>query len=92
MWTRDPQVFRGIPQYVQENVGIIAQIWKRPIPDGGMTFPYFTEYRPALGPTQPPIQWISGALSQRVKRTRRQSTRHNSFTSQYLLNIADYVQ
>jgi hypothetical protein len=24
--------------------------------------------RPALGPTQPPIQWVTGALSLRVKR------------------------
>jgi hypothetical protein len=31
-----------------------------------------TASRPALGPTQPPIQWVSGALSLGVKRPRRE--------------------
>jgi hypothetical protein len=30
-------------------------------------FIFTTTYRPALGPTQPPIQWLSGALSLGVK-------------------------
>jgi hypothetical protein len=30
-------------------------------------FLFFTERRPALGPTQPPIQWVPGALSPGVK-------------------------
>jgi hypothetical protein len=29
--------------------------------------------RPALGPTQPPIQWVSGALSPGVKRPGREA-------------------
>jgi hypothetical protein len=34
---------------------------------------FTTEYRPALGPTQPPIQWVRGALSLRVKRPGREA-------------------
>jgi hypothetical protein len=38
------------------------------IPDRGIGF-FFEPpaSRPALGPTQPPIQWVSGVLSQGVK-------------------------
>jgi hypothetical protein len=32
-----------------------------------------TESRPALGPTQPPIQWVRGALSPMVKRPGREA-------------------
>jgi hypothetical protein len=32
---------------------------------------YSTAPRPALGPTQPPIQWIQGALSSEIRRHRR---------------------
>jgi hypothetical protein len=32
-----------------------------------------TESRPALGPTQPPIQWVTGALSLGVKRPGREA-------------------
>jgi hypothetical protein len=31
-------------------------------------FIFATAFRPALGPTQPPIQWVPGALSSGVKR------------------------
>jgi hypothetical protein len=31
---------------------------------------FSTSSRPALGPTQPPIQWVAGALSPGVKRPR----------------------
>jgi hypothetical protein len=34
------------------------------------TFPLPSAPRPALGPTQPPIQWVPGALSPGVKRGR----------------------
>jgi hypothetical protein len=38
------------------------------IPDKGDIFVFSKASRPALGPTQPPIQWVLGALSPRVKR------------------------
>jgi hypothetical protein len=36
-------------------------------------FLFATVYRPALEPTQPPIQWVPGALSLGVKRPGRES-------------------
>jgi hypothetical protein len=35
------------------------------VPVGGKIFLLSTSSRPVLGPTQPPIQWVPGALSQR---------------------------
>jgi hypothetical protein len=36
-------------------------------------FLFATTLRPALGPTQPPIQWVSGALSLVVKQSGREA-------------------
>jgi hypothetical protein len=41
---------------------------------------YFKSSRPALGPIQPPIQWILGSLSLRVKRPGHE-TDHSTSTS-----------
>jgi hypothetical protein len=43
-------------------------------------FLFFTSSRPALGPTQPPIQWVPGALSLGVKRPGREAD-HSPSTS-----------
>jgi hypothetical protein len=40
---------------------------------GGEFFLFTTASRTALGPTQPPIQWVSGALSLGVKRPGREA-------------------
>jgi hypothetical protein len=37
------------------------------IPRGGKIFLHSTVSRLALGPTQPPIQWVLGVLSQGIK-------------------------
>jgi len=36
-------------------------------------FLFITASRTALGPTQPPIQWVAGALSLRAKRPGREA-------------------
>jgi hypothetical protein len=41
----------------------------------GKIFLYSTQSIPALGPNQPPIQWVSGALSPGVKRMGREGDR-----------------
>jgi hypothetical protein len=41
---------------------------------GGLgIFLFTTAFRTALGPTQPPIQWVLGALSLGVKRPEREA-------------------
>jgi hypothetical protein len=42
-------------------------------PDTVKSFLFSTSSRPTLGPTQPPIQWVPGALSPGVKRQGRES-------------------
>jgi hypothetical protein len=37
------------------------KIWVR-LPDGAVFFLFATAFKPSLGPTQPPIQWISESL------------------------------
>jgi hypothetical protein len=39
-------------------------------PAGAEDFPLTSVSRPALGPTQPPVQWVPGVLSPGVKRGR----------------------
>jgi hypothetical protein len=41
------------------------------IPDGGKIFLFSTASRPALRPTQPPMQWVLRALPPGVKRQGR---------------------
>jgi hypothetical protein len=52
-------------------------IWAgRPVFDsrrGQEIFLYSTKFRPALGATQSPVQWVQGALSLDVKRPRREA-------------------
>jgi hypothetical protein len=43
------------------------------IPSKGKIFLFSTAYRPILGPTQPPIQWVRGALSHGVNRQGREA-------------------
>jgi hypothetical protein len=39
-------------------------------PAGQRTFPLASVSRPALRPTQPPVQWVPGVISPEVKRGR----------------------
>jgi hypothetical protein len=43
------------------------------VPRGGKNFHFSISSRPALGATQPPIQWVPGALSPGVKRPGRKA-------------------
>jgi hypothetical protein len=49
-----------------------------------------TTSRTALGPTQPPIQWVLGALSLGVKRPRREAD-HSSPSSTEVKNAWSYT-
>jgi hypothetical protein len=49
-------------------------------PGGVKNFLFYTSSRPVLGPTQPPIQRVPGALSQGVQRPGREAN-HSSATS-----------
>jgi hypothetical protein len=42
-------------------------------PDGVKNFLFFTSSKPVTGPTQPPIQWVPGALSPEVTRPGREA-------------------
>jgi len=45
--------------------------------------------RPDLGPTQPPIQWVPGALSLRIKRQEREDD-HSPQSSTEIKNAWSY--
>jgi hypothetical protein len=52
-------------------------------------FLFATASRPALGPTQPPIQWLSEALSPEVKRPGREADQSPLSISE--VNAWDYT-
>jgi len=47
-------------------------------------------FRPALGPTQPPIQWVTGVLSLGVKRPGREAN-HSPPSSAEIKNACGYI-
>jgi hypothetical protein len=53
-------------------------------------FLFFIMFRPALGPTQPPIQWVSGALRVGVKQPGRE-TDHSPPYSAEAKNACSYT-
>jgi hypothetical protein len=60
-------------EYAAWNVGIrdIAtgyRLYDRGVGVRVKNFHFFISFRQALGPTQPPIQWVPGVLSTGVKR------------------------
>jgi hypothetical protein len=72
-WTEKQKVFKLMLVImiirIRDSSYDIATRWME-----GVRFPveskdllYSTKFRPALGPTQPPIQWVPGALSPKVK-------------------------
>jgi hypothetical protein len=46
-------------------------------PAGQRIFPLTCVFRPALGPTQPPVQWVPGVLSPGVKARPGRDTDHS---------------
>jgi hypothetical protein len=53
-------------------------------------FLFATAFRPALGPTQPPIQWVQGALSPGLKRPGREDD-HSPPQSAEVKNAWNYT-
>jgi hypothetical protein len=53
-------------------------------------FIFTTDSIPALGPTQPPIQWVAGTLSLGVKRQGREAD-HSLPTSAEVMNTWSYI-
>jgi hypothetical protein len=53
-------------------------------------FLFTTAFRTTLGPTQPPIQWVPGALSLRVKRPGREAD-HSLLSSAESMNAWSYT-
>jgi hypothetical protein len=54
------------------------------------TFLFTTASRTALEPTQPPIQWVSDALSLEVKRPGREAD-HTPSSSAEVKNVCSYI-
>jgi hypothetical protein len=59
-------------------------------PGRGKNFLFPTLFRPVLGPTQPPIQWVPGALPPAVKRPGREAD-HSPPTSAEVKNTYIYT-
>jgi hypothetical protein len=50
-------------------------------PAGAKDFSLFSVSRPALGPTQPPVQWVPGVLSPRIKARPGRDADHSPLSS-----------
>jgi hypothetical protein len=53
---------------------------------GQRIFPLASVSRPALGPTQPPVQWVPGALSPGVKARPGRDSDHSPPSSAEVVN------
>jgi hypothetical protein len=53
-------------------------------------FPFVTACRPALGPTQPPVQWVPGVVYRGVKRSGREAD-HSPPSSVEVKNAWSYT-
>jgi len=62
------------------------------VPGGGNDGIFFfaTAFKPALGQTEPPIQWVLGALTARVKHTGREAD-HSAPSSDEFNNAWSYT-
>jgi hypothetical protein len=83
MKSRDSSV--GIATGYRLEIGVLGFDFKREL---GI-FLFTTASRPALGPTQPPIQWVPGSFPG-VKRPRREAD-HSSPSSAEVKNAWTYT-
>jgi hypothetical protein len=58
---------------------------------GGNNFHFSMSSRPALGPTQPPIQWVPGALSPGVKRPGREADHSPPASAEVKKNVGLHI-
>jgi hypothetical protein len=58
---------RGSSGSIVSDYGLDDRVIEVRSPAGARIFPLISVSRPALGPTQPPVQWVPGVLSPGVK-------------------------
>jgi hypothetical protein len=82
-----------LSQYRHQSTGCTTGVQ---FPTGAMMryFPFATASQPALGPAEPPVQWVPGVLSPAVKRPGREADPSllptvwsSIFTSQYAFKV-----
>jgi hypothetical protein len=97
---RNQETLRTVPKQFERNLdnmymlimgyGLDDQGSRVRFPVGAGIFLYTTTSRTALGPTQPPIQWVPGALSLGIKQLGHEAD-HSPPSSAQVKNVWSYT-